>query len=147
VLEPLPEDQLNQLLFADETVGNNLPKSFVPAIEKGFLDACLKGPVTGHAVQGVRFRLTDGQAHAVDSSEMAFRAAGNGATRTTIMTASPIVLEPLMTVEINAPDEYQGEIIASINKRRGAINDSETKEGYVTINCLVRHPVTASCGR
>lgn len=68
---------------------------------------------------------------------MAFRAAGNGATRAAVLAASPIVMEPWMTVEINAPDEYQGDIISGINKRRGNINDSETKEGYVTINCLV----------
>lgn len=60
VLEPLPEDQLDKLLFADETVGNNIPKNFVPSIEKGYIEACIKGPVTGHAVTGVKFRLTDG---------------------------------------------------------------------------------------
>ncbi len=78
-----------------------------------------------------------GSAHAVDSSEMSFRAAGSGAMRQAVLSANPIVLEPWMNVEINGPDEYQGEIISGINKRRGNITDSETKEGYVTINCEV----------
>ena len=67
--------------FVDKTVGNNLSKSYVPAISKGVGDACTKGPLTGNPVQGIRFTLTDGNQHAVDSSEMAFRAAGQGAMR------------------------------------------------------------------
>jgi len=119
--------------FVDKTVGNNLSKSYVPAISKGVGDACTKGPLTGNPVQGIRFTLTDGNQHAVDSSEMAFRAAGQGAMRQCIANANPQVLQPIMKVEISVPDEFQGTVMGGVNKRQGVILDSETMEGFCTL--------------
>ncbi|RKO91418.1 P-loop containing nucleoside triphosphate hydrolase protein [Blyttiomyces helicus] len=93
--------------FADETVGTNVPPQFIPAIEKGFFEACDKGAITGHPVTGMRMALVDGQAHAVDSSDLAFRLATIGAFREAFLKANPIVLEPIMEVNLSAPSEYQ----------------------------------------
>jgi elongation factor G len=111
-IEPIPaEEEVDEdskggtCEFLDETVGQNISKSYVPAIEKGFLEACLKGPLTGSPVERVRMTLLDGAQHAVDSSEMAFKAAGQGAMRETVLKADPQVLQPIMKVEIMVPDE------------------------------------------
>ena len=80
---------------------------YVPAISKGFLEACEKGPLTGSPVERVRMTLLDGAEHSVDSSEMAFKAAGMGAMREAVLRASPQVMQPIMKVEIVVPDEYQ----------------------------------------
>lgn len=119
--------------FVDETTGNNLSKSYVPAIKKGVGDSCVKGPLTGSPVQGVKFVLTDGNEHSVDSSEMAFRAAGQGAMRESIQKAAPQVLQPIMKVEIVVPDEFQGAVMGGVNKRQGVILDSTTSESFCTL--------------
>ena len=80
---------------------------YVPAIAKGFLEACEKGPLTGSPVERVRMTLLDGAEHSVDSSEMAFKAAGMGAMREAVLRASPQVMQPIMKVEVVVPEEYQ----------------------------------------
>jgi len=128
-----PKDDGQTCEFVDETVGNNISKSYVPAIQKGFFEACVKGPLTGSPVERVRFTLKDGAQHAVDSSEMAFKAAGLGAMRETVRKAEPQVLQPIMKVEISVPEEYQGTVMGGINKKGGTVVDSETQEGYCTL--------------
>jgi len=136
-LEMLPEESITKIEFADATVGMNIPKSFIPAIEKGFLEACERGFITGHRMCGLRFVLEDGAAHAVDSSELAFRLAAIGAVKQALEKARPIVLEPIMSVEINIPQEFQGVTMASINKRKGVITGTDAIEDYSTIYCDV----------
>eukprot|EP00053_Salpingoeca_punica_P009406 m.84268 g.84268 ORF g.84268 m.84268 type:complete len:750 (-) comp15012_c0_seq1:222-2471(-) len=133
----LEGEEANNVIFEDKSVGQNIPKNFIPSIEKGFLEACQKGPLTGNNLIGVRFTLLDGVAHAVDSNDMAFRMAAMGALRQAVSKANPVVMEPIMSVEVNAPDEYQGVIIGGINKRRGTVMDSENKDGYVTVQAQV----------
>jgi elongation factor G len=127
------EDERRACTFEDETVGQNISKSYVPAIQKGFLEQCLKGPLVGSPIEGVVMKLYDGAEHAVDSSEMAFVAAGRGAMREAVNKAGPQVLQPIMRVEISVPLEFQGNVIGGLNKRKGAVLDSETAEGYCTI--------------
>lgn len=78
ILEPLPPQQYTELLFSNETVGTNVPRQFVPAIEKGYREACEKGPLSGHKVAGVKFRLIDGDNHCVDSNDISFFLAAQG---------------------------------------------------------------------
>ncbi|XP_063967146.1 elongation factor G, mitochondrial-like [Lytechinus pictus] len=136
-IEPLSPEQNTKFEFIDETVGTNIPKQFVPAIEKGFLEATEKGPLIGQKITGLRVRLFDGQHHMVDSSELAFRLAAIGALKQAMGKSHNQILEPIMDVEVNAPNEFQGAVIAGINKRTGVILGSDGGEGYFTLYCEV----------
>lgn len=132
-LTPLTNDELTTVRFEDNTVGMNIPKQFIPAIEKGFLEACERGFISGHKIVGVSMNLEDGVSHAVDSSELAFRLASRRAMRTYFPQANPVILEPIMNVEVIAPQEFQGSVIASLNKRRAVVTGTDSAEGYFTI--------------
>jgi len=131
-IEPLPGDAVETFEFVDEVVGGSVPREFISAVEKGFREAIVKGPLIGFPVVGVRAVLNDGAAHAVDSSEMAFKVASIAAFKEAMQVARPIVMEPIMKVEVTAPEEFQGSIIGQINQRRGVIMSTETAESYVT---------------
>jgi elongation factor G len=131
-IEPLPSDAVETFEFVDEVVGGSVPREFIPAVEKGFKEAVQKGPLIGFPVVGVRATLNDGASHAVDSSEMAFKIAAIAAFKEAMGGAKPIILEPIMKVEVSAPEEYQGSIIGQLNQRRGVIQSSETAENYMT---------------
>lgn len=138
-LEPMEmsEETGKDTAFEAQIVGGTIPQAYVPAIEKGFKDALERGPLTGHPVTGCKFILEDGAAHAVDSSELAFRLAGQGAFREAFAKASPVVLEPVMKVEIVAPIEFQGSVIGGINQRKGTIVDSEARDDEFTLTAEV----------
>jgi elongation factor G len=125
--------------FVNGIVGNAIPPEFINAVEKGFNDAMDKGSLIGHPVQSVRVVLTDGQAHVVDSSEMAFRIAARDAFKEAVPTASPKILEPIMRVEVEAPEEFQGVIVGGLNRRKGIIQNTELKDegAYVSVLCDV----------
>ena len=130
-MEPIPEDETVEdepVQFVNSTVGMNIPSQYIPAIEKGFKEACEKGVLIGHPVSGVRFVLQDGASHLVDSSELAFRLATTYAFRETFVKAKPIVLQPIMDVSVTCPSEYQGNAIALVNRRKGTIRDSELRD-------------------
>ncbi|EME32406.1 elongation factor EF-G [Galdieria sulphuraria] len=118
-IEP-SDDSLNNE-FVNRVVGNAIPPNLIPAVEAGFREACERGSLTGHRVQGVRMVLEDGKSHSVDSSELAFRIAAIMAFREAFPRAEPAILEPVMTVEVQVPTEFQGTVMGALNRRRGII--------------------------
>lgn len=131
VIEPAEENTKN--VFADETMGTNIPKQFIPAIEKGYHTFCEKGMLSGHKISGIKFRLKDGAHHMVDSNEISFILAAQGAMRQAYDDGMWILLEPVMSVEITAPEEFQGSIISQMNKRNGIITGTDANEGWFTL--------------
>ncbi|MBN2345687.1 MAG: elongation factor G, partial [Candidatus Aminicenantes bacterium] len=110
------------LEFINHIKGGSIPKEFIPAVEKGFRASMEKGPFAGHPMVDVKFVLLDGSFHAVDSSEQAFKTCAQMAVKEAIRKAAPHILEPIMKIEVNTPDETMGEIIGDINRRRGRID-------------------------
>ncbi|KAJ2452986.1 Elongation factor G, mitochondrial [Coemansia sp. RSA 2336] len=119
--------------FINQVVGGNIPSQYIAACEKGFMDGMREGIMIGHPVVGMRMVLQDGAAHSVDSSELAFRLATFYAFREAFRESKPRILEPIMTVEVSAPVEFQGNVLGSLNKRKGMIVDTETQEDYCSI--------------
>ncbi len=117
-LEP---NQGNGLQFVDQIKGGNIPREFIPAIEKGFFQVMEKGLMAGFPMIDVKFILLDGSFHAVDSSEIAFRTCTELGIKDVFKSGQPQLLEPLMKIEINTPDEYMGDIIGDLNRRRGHV--------------------------
>ncbi len=107
--------------FADRVVGGSVPKGFFPAVEKGLRDCILKGPLAGYPVVGLKATLYDGSYHPVDSSEMSFKMAASIAYKAGMPIANPVLLEPYGTLKVFIPDEYMGDIIGEVNKRRGRV--------------------------
>jgi elongation factor G len=132
-LEPLPADSVEAYEFVDEIVGGAIPREFIPACDKGFREAIKKGSLIGFPVVGVRATINDGASHAVDSSEMAFKTAALMGFREGFERAKPVILEPLMKVEVEAPSEFQGSVVGQVNQRRGMIVDTTTDGGDFTV--------------
>ncbi|MBU4405814.1 MAG: elongation factor G [Acidobacteria bacterium] len=131
-IEPNPGQGLE---FINHIKGGNIPKEYIPAIEKGFRASMEKGPYSGYPMVDVKFVLLDGSFHAVDSSEQAFKTCSQLAIKEAIRKAAPHVLEPIMKIEVNTPDEYMGEIIGDINRRRGHIDSMRRfRKGSQKIN-------------
>jgi elongation factor G len=130
-IEPLPADHPTGFEFEDEIVGGIIPREFIPACEKGFREAIKKGPLIGFPIVGVKVILDDGAFHPVDSSEIAFKTAALMGFREAYMKAKPTILEPIMLVEVQFPEEFQGTVMGQINQRRGVILSSEKLEGFV----------------
>ncbi|MDD5595897.1 MAG: elongation factor G [Candidatus Omnitrophica bacterium] len=107
--------------FVDKIFGGAIPRNFIPSAEKGIRQACLEGAVAGYPIQDIRVILYDGSYHEVDSSDMAFQIAGSMALRKAVMAAGPVLLEPIMSVDVVIPEEYLGAISGDINSRRGRI--------------------------
>jgi elongation factor G len=118
--------------FVNAIKGGVIPTGFIPAVEKGVVDAMQEGVVAGYPVKGVRVRVYDGSYHTVDSSEMAFKVAGSQAMKEAMQEASPVLLEPIMLVSINAPEESVGDVIGDLNSRRGRPLGMEPGAGQMT---------------
>lgn len=129
-IEPMEysEDLGRDVDFVNIVMGGNVPTNFIPAVEKGFYEALEKGSLSGNLITGCCFVLKDGAFHAVDSSELAFRNATIGAFREAYKNTKPVILEPIMTVEVVAPSEFQSAVIGGLNQRRGTIIDSEVRD-------------------
>ncbi len=115
--------------FVDAVVGGVVPRNFIPSVEKGLRENIPRGVLAGYPMVGLRAKLYDGSYHAVDSSEMAFKTAARIAYKKGCLDASPVLLEPIMHVEVLVPDEYMGDIMGDINKRRGRIMGMNQAEG------------------
>lgn len=108
-------------VFEETVVGGAVPKNYFPAVEKGLQESVLKGPLANYPVVGVKATLYDGSYHPVDSSEMAFKTATMQAFKKGIMEASPVLLEPIANIKVVVPDEYTGDVMGDLNKRRGRV--------------------------
>jgi len=127
-----------QLQFINDVVGGSIPPNFIPAVEKGFVEASQKGPLIGYPLERVRVVLNGGAFHAVDSSELAFRLCAQYAFREAISDARPIILEPIMKVEITVPVEFQSALTGSMLRRKATLNSIESVGGqYVVLDCEV----------
>ncbi|KIL60069.1 hypothetical protein M378DRAFT_84328 [Amanita muscaria Koide BX008] len=135
-MEPDPETG-KDVGFENVVMGGSIPSNFIPAVEKGFYEALEKGSLSGNPISGCRLVLKEGAFHAVDSSELAFRLATIGAFREAYKSARPVILEPIMTVEVVAPAEFQSQVIGSLNTRRGTIIDSEVRDDEFTVTAEV----------
>jgi elongation factor G len=135
VLEPLEGHQGYE--FSDEIVGGVIPQGFRPAVDKGIQEAMQHGELAGAPVQGLRVRLIDGSYHSVDSSEMAFKIAGSLAFKQAYEQADPVLLEPIMDVEVTVPDESVGAVNGDLNSRRGRLQGMEPKGGMTAIKAEV----------
>ncbi|MDO4299284.1 MAG: elongation factor G [Lachnospiraceae bacterium] len=107
--------------FEQVVVGGAVPKNYFPAVEKGIQDSCVKGPLAGYPVVGVKAVLYDGSYHPVDSSEMAFKTAASQAFKKGFMEASPVLLEPIASLKVTVPDKFTGDVMGDLNKRRGRV--------------------------
>ena len=107
--------------FSEEIFGGAVPKNYIPAVEKGLRENMEKGPLAGYPVVNIKAVLYDGSYHDVDSNEMAFKIAASLAFKKGIVEANPVLLEPIMRVDITVPEEYKGDIMGDLNKRRGKI--------------------------
>ena len=132
-----PNEKGKGIEVINETVGGSIPKEFIKPATEGILEATNNGVVAGYPVVDVIVRIVDGSFHDVDSSEMAFKMAGIFGFKDAMKSAKPILLEPIMGVEVTTPEEYQGDLIGDINRRRGRINGMESKNGACIINSNV----------
>tara|TARA_B100001142_G_scaffold328351_1_gene388233 strand:- start:94 stop:2019 length:1926 start_codon:yes stop_codon:yes gene_type:complete len=123
--------------FESKVTGGNVPREYIPSVEKGFAASIVKGQLIGAPVDGLSVILRDGNYHQVDSSDMAFQAAAKGCFREYYMKAKPEVLEPLMKVELEGPSEFQGDMIGTLNQRRGILTDTFDDDGFVRIEADV----------
>jgi elongation factor G len=134
-LEPLPRG--GGFEFVNDIFGGSIPRNFIPAVEKGIVDAASKGYLAGYPVVDFRVILYDGSYHEVDSSEIAFKLAGSKAFKACMEQAKPCLLEPIMNVEITVPENYAGDIMGNLNGRRGRVQGMDPKGGSTSIKAQV----------
>jgi elongation factor G len=134
-MEPLPRGAGFE--FVDAIVGGSVPRSYIPAVEKGVVEAAQKGTLAGYPCVDFRITLDDGSYHAVDSSEMAFKIAGSLAFKKAVMEAKPVLLEPILNVEITTPEEFMGDIMGDLNSRRGRVLGMDSEGKYQVIRANV----------
>jgi len=133
--EPLPAG--SGFEFTSSVVGGNVPREFIPGVQKGFKSALDSGPLSGFPVTDLKAELYDGDSHDVDSSVMAFEIAARAAFREGMLKAGPVMLEPIMRVEVVTPDEYMGDIIGDLNSRRGSISSMDQRGNARVISAMV----------
>ena len=136
-LEPLVVEGDTIYEFVDAVTGGRVPREYIPSVDAGMKDAMQSGVLAGYPVVGVKATLLDGAYHDVDSSEMAFKLAGSMVFKEAARLADPVLLEPLMAVEVRTPEEYMGDVIGDINSRRGQIQSMEEATGVKVIRALV----------
>lgn len=136
IIEPT-EDGKEGLEFVNEIKGGNIPKEFIPSVEKGFKDALYNGPLAGYPVESLKVILKDGSYHDVDSDQLSFEVAARNGFKIATAKAKPVLLEPIMKAEVTTPEEYMGDVISDFNKRRGQVEGMESKSGARLIKAKV----------
>ena len=137
VLEIEPAIAASGFEFVSKIVGGTIPKEYIPAIEQGVKQTCESGILAGYPLIDVRVTLVDGSYHEVDSNEMAFKVAGSMAVREAVNKANPVVLEPMMKVEVEVPEDFLGDVIGDLNSRRGNIEGMNSGDGMAKIDAKV----------
>ncbi len=132
-----PQEPGSGYEFIDDIKGGVIPKEYIPAVDKGIQEAMQRGILAGYPVEDVKVTLYDGSYHEVDSSEMAFKLAGSMGFREGAKKANPVILEPIMKVEIETPEDYMGDVIGDISKRRGQVNGMNERGGVKLIDAFV----------
>jgi len=149
-IEPMSESEQKEegkpYAFLNKCVGTNIPPEFYSSCEKGSEDAMAEGALVGCEVEGVRVVLQDGASHAVDSSDMAFRTCMAAAVRDTMKRANPSVMEPVMRVEVEIPSEFQGGVVAALNRRMGMIQSSDVNDDGSGIKIVSEVPLANMFG-
>ncbi|WP_372753518.1 elongation factor G [Labilibaculum sp.] len=125
------------LQFVDKVKGGNIPKEFIPSVQKGFVEAMKNGVLAGYTVDTLKIELLDGSFHPVDSDQLSFELAAKQGFREACAKAGPVLLEPIMKIEVITPEEYMGDIIGDLNKRRGQIEGMESKHGARVVDAMV----------
>ncbi|EGF27433.1 elongation factor G [Rhodopirellula baltica] len=143
-LIPIESESEDSFEFEEKVVGGRIPKQYIPAVEKGFRDILGKGPIADYPVVGTRIELLDGSYHDVDSSEKAFYTAAQGCFREYFKQAAPKLLEPIMKVEIEVPEDFQGTVTGDVIRRRGLMTSNDTNEGMTVI--LAEVPLAETFG-
>ena len=133
VIELEPGEPASGFEFVSKIVGGAIPKEYIPAVEQGMKQACESGIIAGYPVIDLKVTLVDGSYHDVDSSEMAFKIAGSMAIRNAVTKASPVILEPMMKVEVEVPEDFLGDVIGDLNSRRGNIEGMNSEEGLAKV--------------
>jgi elongation factor G len=136
-LIPMDVQAPEPFVFENKVTGGRIPSEYIPSVEKGFRESMHKGPVAGYEVIGVQMRLEDGSYHDVDSSTMAFEICARDCFRETFKKADPVLLEPIMKVEVEIPTEFQGPVTGAISSKRGVILGTESRQGYTVITSEV----------
>jgi elongation factor G len=136
ILSPVDEGKTG-LQFVNEITGGNIPREFIPAVEKGFKAAMANGPLAGYPVDSLKVRLIDGSYHPVDSDSLSFEICARAAFREAMPKAKPILLEPIMKVEVVTPEENMGDVMGDLNKRRGQLEGMDTRAGAQVIKAKV----------
>ena len=137
-LEPLPKSETGALYeFQNKVSGGRIPREYIPSVDAGAQDAMQYGVLAGYPLVGLKMTLLDGAYHEVDSSEMAFKIAGSMALKEAARKADPVLLEPMMAVEVTTPEEYMGDVIGDLNSRRGHIQAMEERSGARVVKALV----------
>jgi elongation factor G len=136
-LEPLESTDGALYEFANKVTGGRIPREYIPAVDAGAQDAMQYGVLAGYPLVGLKVTLLDGAYHEVDSSEMAFKIAGSMVLKEAARKANPVLLEPMMAVEVNTPEDYMGDVIGDLNSRRGQIQAMEERSGTRVVKALV----------
>ncbi len=137
VLEVEPAKAGSGFEFVSKIVGGTIPKEFIPPIEQGVKQTCESGILSGYPLIDIKVTLVDGSYHDVDSNEMAFKVAGSMAVRDAVNQAAPVVLEPMMKVEVEVPEDYLGDVIGDLNSRRGNIEGMNSESGIAKVDAQV----------
>lgn len=136
-LGPADEDWTGGLQFVNEIKGGNIPREFVPSVEKGFKDAMHNGPLAGYEIESMKVVLQDGSFHPVDSDQLSFETAAKMGYREAARKAGPVMLEPIMKLEVVTPEEYMGDVVGDLNKRRGQVEGMDSRGGAQVVKAKV----------
>jgi elongation factor G len=137
VLEIEPQERGAGYEFENKIVGGVIPKEYIPAVDKGIQEAMANGVLAGYPIVDIKIRLIDGSYHEVDSSEMAFKIAGSMGFKEGFRKADPALLEPVMKVEVVTPEEYMGDVMGDLSRRRGVLQGSDDSPSGKVVNAMV----------